>query len=82
MEANYMMDKTEAVEIVSTINKQMELTLTRLLELYRREGWKALNYPSGDMLVSTELGLSAAEITACWQEMPERWKKDVNFQQE
>ncbi len=62
--------------IVDNFNRQMALILSKLAVLYRRQGWKALNYSSWDECVKAEFQMTAAEIEELWQDMPEHWKKE------
>ncbi len=70
------LDQNKSVHAIGAMNKKLEAVLTQLAELYCRQGWKALNYSSWDTFLTTEFGMTTAELEVLWQRMPEQWKKE------
>jgi hypothetical protein len=57
-----MMDQAEAREVVEQIKTQLDSARRQLLDLYEREGWKALGYTSWRACAVAEFGQSSAQI--------------------
>lgn len=57
-----MMGRDEAQALVSRIKRNLDGMRADLLELYEREGWKALGYPSWRECAVAEFGASAATL--------------------
>lgn len=60
--ADVMLSKEEARQIVTNINRRMEQSRKDLLELYDREGWRALGYRNWEACAKAEFGGSAAQM--------------------
>jgi hypothetical protein len=57
-----MMDATEARQIVKNINRRLDQSRQELLELYDREGWRALGYGSWGACVKAEFEESSSAL--------------------
>lgn len=57
-----MMGRDEAQALVTRIKRNLDGMRVDLLELYEREGWKALGYPSWRECAVAEFGASAATL--------------------
>jgi len=57
-----MMDATEARQIVKNINRRLDQSRQELLELYDREGWRALGYGSWRACVKNEFEGSSTAL--------------------
>lgn len=56
------MDAAEARELVGVVRAAMEDARSALLELYQRDGWRALGYPSWRACVTKEFDLSQRRV--------------------